>query len=144
MNTHHLDYSHDLTGRVKPTGAALKDQLAALPTLNVGDKLQMKDGTLFAVVVENLTDFGYPFDRNACEEIVSVAPMLAECTSKPSARGFFFKRYAYATRSVITCEGLYAEQHLVVAFGEPTWINTPRNSHIISADDYRANRSHFH
>lgn len=141
---HHLEYTHDASGLVKPTGAALKTQLATLPALNVGDTLQMKDGTLFAVVVEALTDFGYPFDRAACEEIVSVAPTLAECKAKPYARGFFFERYVYATREVITREGIYAEQHLVVAFGEPTWINTPRNSHIICADDYRAHRNHFH
>ena len=137
---HHLKYV-DTPFRL-PTA---KEAMAQLKNsdLKAGDVINLKDGTLYAYVVDRLSDFGQPFSEAACEQIVSEDPKLVQLKRNPCQPYGEFERHVYSQRKVMTTDGQCVKQVLVKAFGKATWINICQDrDQITLREDYEAQRDH--
>ncbi len=117
---HHLKYVLNGSSLELPTGSQLSEQIKSF-TLSAGDTIRMTDGSLFAKVVENLTDFDGINTEDFCNDIVKHEKSLA--LMKMHEGKLHFVQYVYADRRVVTTNGDVAHQVLGVAFGEPAWVN---------------------
>lgn len=140
---HHLRYVKPHGTCSIPTGNDLVKQFEKLPALHSGEQINMQDGQIYALILENLSDFDWHFSEDDCKVIISAAPNLVHCRKIDDKSDFLGR--VFDTRYVMTPNSRERTlQMLVSMFGEPAWVNVPRYSIFMSESDYQQDKHLFH
>lgn len=103
-------------------------------TLEHGEQVNFHNGELVGFVVNNLSDFGYPFTEDTCikiveefsDELLVLKRPIRNEIQRNSSR-------AYSVRRVIDTKGRCCEQVLVKAYGRAAWVNVGHDEVVVKS-----------
>jgi len=103
-------------------------------SIKQGDQVNFHSGELVGYVVDNLSDFGYPFTEDSCAEIVvNTSPDLVILKRPISSKISCNSPTAYSVRRVIDTKGRCCEQVLVKAYGRAAWVNVGHDEVVVKS-----------
>lgn len=124
----------DIDSQTNPSlyWASVERETRNILSIENGDQVNFHSGELVGFVVDNLSDFRYPFTKDICIKLIAESSTELMILKRPIRNEIPSNSpRAYSVRRVIDTKGRCSEQVLINAYGCPTWINVGHDQVVV-------------